>query len=203
MQILKNLLAFLNLLPDLLYADELALCGESEYDLRAMVGRFVEVCRRRGLRVSVGKSKMMVFNGEEGLESEVWADGIHLKHVSEFKYLGCVLDESGTDRADFSRKVASGRRLAGAIMSLVNARDLQLQSAKVLHEALLVYFLMYSNETMLWKKNERSRIRVVQMENLRGLLGVRRMAKVLNARIRELCGVTNGVDERIDEGVLR
>ena len=32
-------------LPGLLYADDLVLCGESEEDLRAMVGRFVEECR--------------------------------------------------------------------------------------------------------------------------------------------------------------
>ena len=31
----------------LLYADDLVLCGESEEDLRAMVRRFAEVCRRR------------------------------------------------------------------------------------------------------------------------------------------------------------
>ena len=41
------------------------------------------------------------------------------------------------------------------------------------------------------------------MDNLRGLLGIRRLDKVLNARIRELCRVTKEVDERIDEGVLR
>ena len=41
------------------------------------------------------------------------------------------------------------------------------------------------------------------MDNLRGLLGITRMDRVPNARISELCGVTNGVDERIDEGVLR
>ena len=29
------------------------------------------------------------------------------------------------------------------------------------------------------------------------------MDRVRNAQIRELCGVTNGVDERIEEGVLR
>ena len=34
-------------LPGLLYADVLVLCGESEEDLRVMVGRFAEVCRRR------------------------------------------------------------------------------------------------------------------------------------------------------------
>ena len=50
---------------------------------------------------------------------------------------------------------------------------------------------------------ENSRIRVVQMDTLRGLLGIRRMDKVPNAHIRELCRATKGVDERIDEGALR
>ena len=41
------------------------------------------------------------------------------------------------------------------------------------------------------------------MDNLRGLLGIRRVDRVPNARIRELCGVKKGLDERIDEGVVR
>ena len=41
------------------------------------------------------------------------------------------------------------------------------------------------------------------MDNLRGLLGIRRIDRVPNARIRELCGVNKGLDERIDECVLR
>ena len=44
---------------------------------------------RRGLKVNAGKSKVVVLNGEEVLEYEVYIDGIHLEHVSEFKYLGC------------------------------------------------------------------------------------------------------------------
>ena len=67
------------------------------------MGRFAEVCRRRGLKVNAGKSKVMVLNGEE-----VHVDGICLEHVSEFRYLGCILHESGTDGAECSRKVASG-----------------------------------------------------------------------------------------------
>ena len=61
-----------------------------------MVGLFVDVCRRRSLKVNSSKSK--VLNGEEGLECKVHVDGILLEDVSEFKYLGCVLDESSTDR---------------------------------------------------------------------------------------------------------
>ena len=55
-------------MPSLLYANDLALCGESEEDLRAMVGRFAEVCSRRGLKVNAGKSKMMgMWGGEVGV----------------------------------------------------------------------------------------------------------------------------------------
>ena len=61
----------------------------------------------------------------------------------------CVLDESGTDEAECSRKVASETRVAGAIMSLVNARSLQLDCTRVLHESLLVPVITYDSETMI------------------------------------------------------
>ena len=63
--------------------------------------------------------------------------------------------------AECSREVASWRRVADAIRSLVIARDLQLECPRVLHELLLVLILMYGSETMLWKKKERSRVRAV------------------------------------------
>ena len=58
-----------------------------------MVGRFAEVCRRIELKVKVGNSKVMLQNGEEGLECEVRVDGIRLRHVSEFKYLGFLTNK--------------------------------------------------------------------------------------------------------------
>ena len=70
-------------------------------------------------------------------------------------------------------------KVASSIRSLVNVRYLQLECSWVLH------VLVYGSETMIWK--ERSRIRAVQMDNLIGLLGIRRMNKVPNAHIRELC----------------
>ena len=63
---------------------------------------------KRRLKVNAGKSKMMVLNGEEELECEVYIDRIHLEHFSEFKYLQCVLDESGTGGAECSRKLLVG-----------------------------------------------------------------------------------------------
>ena len=63
--------------------------------------------------------------------------------------------------------------------------------------------MIVANETKIGREKERSRIRAVQMDNLRGILAIRRMDKVQNTRIRQLCGVTKNGDEKIDEGVLR
>ena len=68
------------------------------------------------------------------MECEVQVDRIHLEHVLEYKYLGCVLGKSAESGAECSRKVASGRRVAGAIKFLVNAWDLQLECPRVLYE---------------------------------------------------------------------
>ena len=49
-------------MPGLLY-------GELEEDLRAVVGHFVELCRR-GMKINAGKSKVMLLGREEELEYE-------------------------------------------------------------------------------------------------------------------------------------
>ena len=94
--------------------------------------------------------------------------------------------------------------IAGAIWSLVNPRSLQIEYARILHESVLMPLLIYGSEIMIWKEKERSRIKAVHIDNLRGLLGIRRMDKVLNEWVKKkVCGVTEGMDERIDEGVLQ
>ena len=71
-----------------------------------------------------------------------------------------------SDVAECHRKVTIGKNVAGTIRSLFNA------------EELLMPVLLYECETMIWTEKDRSRIRDVQMDNLRGLLGIRRKDRV-------------------------
>ena len=64
------------------------------------------------------------------------------EQVSEFKYFGCILDESGTYDEERCRNEASEGRVAGAIRSLVNTMGLQLECVRVLHEAYLIPALL-------------------------------------------------------------
>ena len=188
-------------LPCLLYADDLVLCGESEESLKKLIEDFGRVCKSRGLKVNVEKSKVMVVSGENK-QCRIKLEDELLEQVSEFKYLGYLLDERGTDDAECGRKVASGRRVAGAIKSLVNTKGLSMECTRVLHESMLVQTLLYGSEITVWYEKYRSRVQAVQMDNLRSVLGVRRIDRMRNERIRELCGVEKGINERINESLL-
>ena len=78
--------------------------------------------------------------------------------MTEFKCFGCVQDESDTDLTECFTEVVSGRKVAGAIRSIVNAGGLQFECARVLHEALFMPALLYSSE-MIWREEERPRNR--------------------------------------------
>ena len=62
--------------------------------------------------------------------------------------MGSVLDALGTDDAECCRMVANGKKVAGAIRSLVNARGLKLECGRVLLEESLVPVILYGSETM-------------------------------------------------------
>ena len=100
----------------------------------------------------MNKSIVMEVDGKEGLECYTCVDGIRLEQVSEFKYFGCTLNESGAEVSECCRKIVSVWKIAGAIRSLVNAMGLQLQCERVLHETFLVPILLYNSETMIWRE---------------------------------------------------
>ena len=54
---------------------------------------------------------------------------------------------------------------------------------------------------MMWRV-ENSRIMGVQMDNFRGLLGIKGMNSTPNVQIKKLCGIIKGVNEKIDENVF-
>ena len=66
--------------------------------------------------------------------------------MSDFTYLGYVLDESCTDDIGCHRKVVCERNVEGGIISLVSARSLQLECVRIPHKGLVMSVLLYSSD---------------------------------------------------------
>ena len=111
---------------------------------------FVEVCRIRGLKINAGKSRVTVLNREDGLECEVSVDGVRLDHGSKFKYTRCVLNESGTEEADFSRKEAIRRRVAGAIWLMIEVCSLSVLRSCTRHCSCLILCMVVRQYGDVW-----------------------------------------------------
>ena len=56
--------------------------------------------------------------------------------------------------------------------------NLQLECETVMHDCLIVPVLIFVNE------KERPMVRVLRMENIRGLLGIRSAERILNTQVR-------------------
>ena len=54
----------------------------------------------------------------------------------------------------------------------MNARGLKFEFATLLNEVSFLPVFLYGSETMMWREKEESITRYVQMNSLRGLLGI-------------------------------
>ena len=71
-----------------------------------------------------------------------------------------------------------------------------------MHRTLLVPVLLYGSETIYGRRMRKLELGLYICTTSRGLLDIRRMDRVQNAWIRESCGVTKRINERIDESIL-
>ena len=74
--------------------------------------------------------------------------------------------------------------------------------ASVMHESILVPTLTYASEVMVWRSGYRSRVRAVEMDNLRSILGVLWMDEIENEIIRGVCRVQKSLNVKISESNL-
>ena len=55
-----------------------------------------------------------------------------------------------------------------------------------LHLGILASVLMCESEKVMWRKKERCSIRIVEVNNFSGLMGIRKILRIPNARGKEL-----------------
>ena len=77
---------------------------------------------------------------------------MRLEHVSEL-ITWSLLRMNRVQMRQCRRKVASGRKVAGVIRPLVNARGLPLECANILHEASLMPVFIYGSKTICFRKD--------------------------------------------------
>ena len=188
----------------LLFADDTVVVADSEEKLCQLVAEFGRVCKRRKLRVNVGKSKVMrCTRNEDGARLNVTLDGEVLEEVDQFKYLGAIVAANGGVEADVCHRVNEGCKMLGAMKGVMRNRGLRMNVKKVLYERVIVPTVTYGSELWGMKVSERQKLNVFEMKCLRSMAGVSRLDRLRNEEVRERTGIRKELAARVDSNVLR
>jgi len=103
---------------ELLFADDAAFITTTEEDAQALVQIIEVTCRDFGMELSKGKTEILVQKYKDDGKSEAeelfnvnpdikLSCGTTIKVVKQFKYLGIIISNDNSDKADINRRIAN------------------------------------------------------------------------------------------------
>ena len=139
----------------LLFADDTVLLAESENQLQRFVNEFVTVCGRRGLKLNVGKSKVMRASENDEQALRVCMSGESMEEVSDFRYLGVDISANGRLETELNHRLTEARKSAGVLNNMWRNRGIGIEVKRRMYEGIVVPTVLYGSEAWTWSKNAR------------------------------------------------
>ena len=135
-------------LKQVLYADDTVLVAETGGHLQRIVSEFERACDGMGLKINVGKSKvLMVKKGEMGSCEKVRVSGEEMQEMDKFNYLGVMISTDGGMGEEVAHRVLEGRKVCGTMAKLWKENMISRGVKRELYERLVILTVVYGSET--------------------------------------------------------
>jgi hypothetical protein len=186
----------------LAYADDIAFWSVNEAEFVRGLILWDECFREYGLKMNTEKTVIMNIgrNREENLN--VVINNQMLKNVDNFTYLGSVFTSKNSIGMDITKRIKTYSKEAGRLYPILKEDSVPMNVKKLIFETILTPTLMYGSECWHQNVRNRSRIQAAEMKTLRCILGVNRLDKIRNTRIRDIIEV-HPILRKIELGQLR
>ena len=108
------------------------------------------MCKRRKLKVNIGKSKVMrCTRNIDDRRLDVRLGGEMLEEVDSFKYLGSVIARDGGIAEEVKSRVGEASKVIGGMNKLFKCREMGMRAKKGIFEAVGVSTALFAAEG--WK----------------------------------------------------
>jgi len=140
------------------------------------------------MRVNTSKTEVMVWS-REPVDCTVHVSGVQLRQVEEFKYLGILFSSDGRMERELSRRINQASAVMRELRAMAGNAWLSMEAQVTIYNSLFRSVLTYGHESWILTERTRSRVQAAEMRFLRRIVGVSRMDRIRNTRIREAIGV--------------
>ena len=161
----------------LLYADDMVVLGETEEALQSLLHKIYEWCNDWRLKVNESKTKIVHFRNASSdvTEFKFMYGQSELEKVSQYKYLGIILDEYLKYNCCIKALAdSSGRALGGIISKFKSLRNVGYDTFSKLYKSGVQPVSEYG--AGIWGWHKASEIDTIQNRAMRYYLGVHKFA---------------------------
>ena len=167
----------------ILFADDIVICEETREEMEQRLECWRYALERRGMKVSRSKTEYLCINGGND-DKTVKMENTKVPRVKEFKYLGSIVQESGSCEREIKKRVQTRwngwRRVSGVICD----RRLPAKVKRKVYSSVVGPTMVYGRKTVAVTKKQMEEMEVAKMKMLRFAMGVTRKDKIRNEYIR-------------------
>ena len=186
------------------FADDLILLAESETGLQRLLDGFAAACDNAGMKISTAKSEVLhLSRNPVKCALQLQVNGVKLKQVEKFKYLGVVFSSDGKQEDEIDIRIGKASAVMQVLYhSVVMKRELSVKAKLAIFRSIFVPILTYGHESWVMTEKTRSQVQAAEMRFLRRIKGVTLLDKVPNSKIQESLNVESLL-LRIERSQLR
>ena len=178
----------------LTYADDIALLGDNKETLINNAKILLDKTKELGLQINVEKTKYMVTDRIQNIHNNgnlVVCDKI-FERVSNFKYLGSILNQTNEIREELKRRINLGNACFYSVKKLLGSRILSRRLKIRIYRTIILPVVLYGSEAWSLTLQDEKRFRAFENKVLRKIIGAKRdeetgeWRKLHNAELHQL-----------------
>ncbi|XP_037780211.1 uncharacterized protein LOC119576623 [Penaeus monodon] len=169
----------------ILYADDIVLVAGTKQELQRKTEEWKTALESRGLK-KAGKRQYFTTDTEGDQQLTIQIDGLNLKRVNHFKYLGAMIEEEGSMGRGIKHRIQCGWNNWRKVSGVICDKRVLVKLKGMVHKSVVRPAMTYGLETAPLRKVEERKLDVAEMKMLRWMVGVTKMDCIRNNYIRGL-----------------
>ena len=150
------------------YADDMVLIADSEEKLQSLVTNLHDQCRMKGLRINRSKTEVMgVTKRNESLPVNITVEGVSMKQVTKFRYLGSLVTEDGKCDAEIKARIGMAKANFGKMRDLLTNLNLNIRLRERMVRCYIWSGMLYGCESWTISAVMKKRLEATEMWLLR------------------------------------
>ena len=198
----------LELILDLLFADDCALVSQSPEKLQVIVDCFARGCKDFGLTISTKKTKVVYqpiphSNSNDIHPPTIKVNDIALKVPPKFCYLGSTISEKATLDDEIKLRISRASQAFGKLQNRLWSRhDIRLSTKIKVYRATIIPSLTYGSETWTPYRKQISTLDAFHLRKLRSICNISWKDKITNQEVLSRCHIS-GIEAFLMKAQLR